>query len=288
MTSIRQTTVPAVTALPTSTYGGAPGTLGAVERAEHRRGDRAPTRRRAPARRGSVARWRFAVEAPPRRRPRAARAAGTRASRSAARRPATRRSAAGSRGRRRRSGRSSWAVAGAERAHDQRHRRDALWALRLLARGDRAGLEHEQRRRRGRSPTRRPGGRRSAPGPLRARSTSARRRSSSRHAAPARDASTAIATGPVAVGVGNVLEPLVADRATHRLAGDLADQVLSGVTSPPTTLRPSPQLASIATTLGSPLTGLHVNSTPDTAASTISCTVTPIAASAPPSGRRAR
>ncbi len=51
----------------------------------------------------------------------------------------------------------------------------------------------------------------------------------------------------------------------------------SGVTSPPTTARPRPQLALIATTLGSPFSGLHVNITPDTAASTISWTVTPIA-----------
>ena len=33
--------------------------------------------------------------------------------------------------------------------------------------------------------------------------------------------------------------------------------------------------------LGSPLTGLHVNSTPETSASTISCTATPIAGSSP-------
>jgi hypothetical protein len=34
--------------------------------------------------------------------------------------------------------------------------------------------------------------------------------------------------------------------------------------------------------LGSPLTGLHVNMTPETTASTMVCTVTPIAASVTP------
>ncbi len=62
----------------------------------------------------------------------------------------------------------------------------------------------------------------------------------------------------------------------------------SGVTSPPTTVEPRPQLALMATMLGSPLTGLQVNITPATSASTISCTATPIASAVCASPSRAR
>jgi hypothetical protein len=40
--------------------------------------------------------------------------------------------------------------------------------------------------------------------------------------------------------------------------------------------------------LGSPLTGLQVKSTPETSASTITCTVTPMAGSSPPAPSAAR
>ena len=49
-------------------------------------------------------------------------------------------------------------------------------------------------------------------------------------------------------------------RTTSRVT--LLTRKSSGVTSPPTTASPRPQLALIATMLGSPLTGLQVNITP--------------------------
>ena len=64
-------------------------------------------------------------------------------------------------------------------------------------------------------------------------------------------------------------------RSSSRLTFEMRKS--SGVTSPPTTPSPSPQLALIATTLGSPVSGLHVNITPETSALTIACTATPIA-----------
>jgi hypothetical protein len=83
--------------------------------------------------------------------------------------------------------------------------------------------------------------------------------------------------GAAAALVGHVLDLF----RVHVLADDLAVTLLtrksSGVTSPPTTASPRPQLALIATMLGSPLTGLQVNITPETSASTICWTATPIA-----------
>ena len=85
--------------------------------------------------------------------------------------------------------------------------------------------------------------------------------------------------GAAAAGVDHVLDVLRADRPADDLAGHLADEVVVGFVSPPTTASPRPQLALTATMLGSPLTGLQVNMTPETSASTIFWTVTPIAAS---------
>jgi hypothetical protein len=52
---------------------------------------------------------------------------------------------------------------------------------------------------------------------------------------------------------------------------------LSGVTSPDTRAEPRPQVASIATTERSPVTGLRVNITPAERGDSIRCTTTPMA-----------
>ena len=68
---------------------------------------------------------------------------------------------------------------------------------------------------------------------------------------------------------GHVPDCLLGDLPAHDLAGDLVDQEVVGRHLAADDREPEPQLALIATTLGSPLTGLHVNMTPDTSASTI-------------------
>ena len=86
--------------------------------------------------------------------------------------------------------------------------------------------------------------------------------------------------------VGHVLDLLRAHRPADDLARDLADEVVVRASSRRRRPRcPSPQLALTATMLGSPLTGLQVNITPETSASTICWTVTPIAGSDCPSSR---
>ena len=82
---------------------------------------------------------------------------------------------------------------------------------------------------------------------------------------------------PAPAGIGEVLDVLARDRAAEQLARDLRDDVLVRRHVAADDTEPEPQAALIATTLGSPVTGLHVNITPDTSASTISCTTTPIA-----------
>ena len=62
----------------------------------------------------------------------------------------------------------------------------------------------------------------------------------------------------------------------------------SGVTSPPTTAEPRPQLASMATTERSPVSGLRVNMTPELRAPTICWTTTAIARSVSGMPRRNR
>ena len=75
-----------------------------------------------------------------------------------------------------------------------------------------------------------------------------------------RSSGTSTRTVPGAVRVRDVLDVLGGDRrgaATSRVT--LLTRYSSGVTSPPTTASPRPQLALTATVLGSPLTGLQVN-----------------------------
>ena len=62
----------------------------------------------------------------------------------------------------------------------------------------------------------------------------------------------------------------------------------SGVTSPETSAEPSPQVASIATTERSPVTGDRVNITPAARGATIRCTTTAIETPASGSPRRRR
>ena len=62
----------------------------------------------------------------------------------------------------------------------------------------------------------------------------------------------------------------------------------SGVTSPLTTAEPSPQLASMATTDLSPLSGLRVNMTPELRAPTIRWTTTAMPRSVSGMPRRSR
>ena len=62
----------------------------------------------------------------------------------------------------------------------------------------------------------------------------------------------------------------------------------SGVTSPLTTAEPRPQLASMATTERSPVSGLRVNITPELRDPTICCTTTAIARSVSGMPRRSR
>ena len=98
--------------------------------------------------------------------------------------------------------------------------------------------------------------------------------------------SAATSTRSAPSSPAHVLDPLGRRPSLKHLTGDLAERYSSGVTSPPTTASPSPQLAFTATLLGSPLTGLQVNMTPETEASTITWTVTPIAGGGPPSRSR--
>src|SRR3954463_2599901 len=115
----------------------------------------------------------------------------------------------------------------------------------------------------------------------RATSTSPASIASSRHASDRRSSSTGTHTVPRPDGPArySMCFAFTVRRTTSPVTFET--RYSSGVTSPPTTPRPSPHDASIATTLGSPLTGLHVNMTPDTAASTMSCTVTPISGARP-------
>ena len=83
--------------------------------------------------------------------------------------------------------------------------------------------------------------------------------------------------------IGEVLDAFGATVRCSTSPVTLLTRYSSGVTSPPTTARPRPQLALTATLLGSPVTGLQVNITPETSASTICWTVTPIAAALPAS-----
>jgi len=63
---------------------------------------------------------------------------------------------------------------------------------------------------------------------------------------------------------------------------------LSGVTSPDTRAEPRPQVASIATTERSPVTGLRVNITPAERGDSIRCTTTPMARPSSPMPWRRR
>ena len=115
------------------------------------------------------------------------------------------------------------------------------------------------------------------------RSTSRATSTSAASASPSRQRDVPALGGDVGADacrarrVGHVLDGLVAEPFAHDLTRDLADQIVVGRHLAADDGRPRPQLALIATMLGSPLTGLQVNITPETLASTISCTATPIA-----------